>query len=1059
MKITDISLKRPVTVLILTIAVLIVGFYSFSNMGVERMPNIDFPFVVVVTTLDGASPAIMDNDVTDVLEARINTIEGIKNIQSSSYEGRSVIGIEFDLGRNVDFAAADVRGKVSMAKGALPDECNDPQIDKFDMSGMPIMNIALETDGRTDMKTLTRYVDNIVTERLQTVTGVGGVQLAGFRDREIRIWLNTDSLEAYGLTTKDIKNAVYTRHVELPAGRVETGTHEYGIRLNGEYRSVGELASIPVAYRNGAIIRLRDVARIEDDFEDKRSQSLYENAPTIMVQVRKQKGANEVALAREVIKRVEELNKTAPRGTKLVVVSDTSRFILQSMNGVRSDIILSICLTSLVMFVFLRTLRATAVAVITIPVCLLGSVAVLYWYGITINNISMMGASLAVGMVVDATSVVMENISRHRSMGKTPMKAARDGTQEVGMAVIAGAATTLVVFLPLAFAGGLMGQFMSALAITVVMTISISLLLSVTLTPFLCSRLLGREKIGFVQRALEAPFLVLEKGYSRLLASAVRHRAAVVLTAVAFFAGGLFLATKLGTEFSPNEDQGYIRLNLELPADTSLEVTEQVMSEMIKVVEADPRVSYTYGVAGSGQGQEVYKGNLTIQLIPKKLREPSNVIMGQIRRKLAVFRDVDIKMGNWGGSDLTMMIQGPTSEALAAIGEQIKNDLEKNARGLVDITTDLQMNKPRIDLELNRALADDLGVSVRDLSDELNAWFAGTTGGSFNEGGYRYSIQIRAEKELRDSPEKVFNTLVKTAGGQVIRADGLVTSRIGTSPNVIKRYNRQHSIEIGANVEGISPGQGIAVMEDLFRKYAPQDGTYTMTPTGDSERMRESFTVLAVALMFAILLVYIVMAIQFESFLHPFTVMFSLPLMTAGSFGLMYAAKLRISVMSFMGIILLVGVVVNNAILLVDFINQLRASGVKKIDAVTRSGPLRLRAILMTTVSTIIGNVPVALALSEGGETRQPMSVAVIGGLFTSTLLTLLVIPVIYLIFDDAKDWVVGRVRRYNAYRRLREMTLRRRAVTPVPAGASAAVSSDISEAGTAAAGASAAKR
>jgi HAE1 family hydrophobic/amphiphilic exporter-1 len=1040
-KIIDISLKRPVTVLILTIMVVIVGVYSYVNMRVERMPNIDFPYVVVRTTMEGASPAIIDNDVTDVLESSINTIEGIKNITSSSYEGQSIIGVEFELGRNVDFAAADVRGKVSMARGRLPDECDEPRVDKFDPSNMPIMNIAVKTDGRADMKNLTRYVENVVSERLQTVTGVGGVQLAGFRDREIRIWLNTDRLEAYGLTTKDVKNAVYTRHVELPAGRVETGSREYGIRLNGEYRSVAELSAAPVAYRNGAIIRLSDVARIEDDFADKRSQSLYENEPTIMVQVRKQKGANEVALSGEVRRRVDELNKTAPRGVRLDIVADSSRFILRSMNGVRGDILLSICLTSIIMFIFLRTLRATAVAVITIPVCLLGSIAVLYWMGITINNISMMGMSLAVGMVVDATSVVMENISRHRSMGKTPMRAAREGAGEVGFAVVAGAATTLAVFIPLAFMGGLMGRFFAAFAVTVAMTIAISLLLSLTLTPFLCSRLLGRERIGFVQKALEAPFHIMEKGYRRLLRAAVNHRAIVVVIALLTFAGGVFLATMLGSEFSPNDDQGFFRINIELPADTSLEVTERVMSEMIEVVEADPRVAYTYGVAGSGQGQEVYKGNITVELVSRDKRESANVIMGQIRRKLASFRDVVIKMGNWHGSDITLVVRGPTSEALAEIGERIKADLVANPRGLADITTDLQMNKPRINLELNRALADDLGVNIRDLSDELNAWFGGTTGGSFNEGGYRYDIRIRAEKNLRDDPDKVFNTLVRTTGGQVIRADGLVTSNIGASPNVITRFNRQRSINIGANVEGISPGEGIAIMQDVFRKYAPQDGTYSMSPTGDSERMRESFINMGIALAFAILLVYVVMAIQFESFLHPFTVMFSLPLMTAGSFGLMYLAGLRISVMSFMGIILLVGVVVNNAILLVDFINQLRADGMKKVEAVVTSGPLRLRAILMTTVSTIVGNLPVALALSEGGEARQPMSVAVIGGLFTSTLLTLLVIPVIYLIFDDVKDWCAARVRRYNAYRRLRDYRERRpAAMKPALGGAAAAV-------------------
>ncbi|MDR1731377.1 MAG: efflux RND transporter permease subunit [Synergistaceae bacterium] len=1027
MKIIDTSLKRPVTVLILTIAVLIVGFYSYANMGVERMPNIDFPIVVVRTTMEGAAPAIMDNDVTDVLEARINTIEGIKNISSSSYEGRSVIVIEFDLDRNIDFAAADVRGKVSMARGRLPDDCEEPQIDKYDPSDRPIINIAVESDGRTDMRSVARYVDNVVSERLQTVTGVGSVQLAGFRDREIRVWLNTDSMEAYGVTTKDIKTAIYNRHVELPAGRIETGTREYGIRLNGEYRSVSELASVPVTFRNGAIIRLNDLARIEDDFEDRRSQSLYENKPTIMVQVRKQKGANEVALSRGVRQRLEELNKIAPRGTKLVIVSDTSRFILRSMNGVRGDIILAICLTSIIMFVFLRTLRATIIAVITIPVCLLGSIAVLYWMGITINNISMMGLSLAVGMVVDATSVVMENISRHKAMGKTTMRAAREGAGEVGFAVIAGAATTLAVFLPIAFMGGMMGKIFNAFGITVAMTISISLLLSLTLTPFLCSRILSRERQGLLQRILEAPFILLERGYKIALASAIRHRYTTVLIALAVFMGGLFLATKLGSEFQPTEDQGFLRLNMELPAETALEVTERVMGEMIKVIEEEPSVAYTYGVAGSGQGEEVYKGTLTIELIPRDQRPPSSVIMSTLRRKLAAFRDVDIKMGNWGGSDLTLVVRGPTSEALAEIGDRIKADLAKNPRGLVDIMTDLQMNKPRINLELNRALADDLGVNIRDLSDELDAWFGGDDSGStFSEGGYRYNIKIRAENNLRDDPNRVFNTLVRTEGGKVIRAEGLVTSSIGVSPNVIKRYNRQRSIQISANVEGISPGEGITIMEDEFRKFAPQDGTYDMVPTGDSERMKDTFSAMTIALVFAILLVYIVMAIQFESFLHPFTVMFSLPLMTAGSFGLMYLFRLRISVMSFMGIILLVGVVVNNAILLVDFINQLRAGGMKKLDAVLASGPLRLRAILMTTVSTIVGNLPVALALSEGGEMRQPMSVAVTGGLFTSTLLTLFVIPVVYLIFDDMKDRVVARIRRFNAWRRLREQRSRK---------------------------------
>ena len=1021
MKITEISLRRPVTVLIITIATVIFGAYSYMNMGVERMPNVEFPIVVVRTTLEGASPAIVDNDVTDVLESRINTIEGIKSMSSSSYEGRSVIVVEFELDRDIDFATADVRNKVSRALGSLPDDCDEPEIDKFDPSDRPIMRVAVKNDGRTDMKTLSRYVDQVVQERLQTVRGVGGVQLPGFREREMRVWLNPEALEGYRITTKEIKDAIYNKHVELPAGRVETGTKEYGIRIIGEYASAAELEYLPIAVRDGAVIRLRDVARVEDGLEDARSSSIYEGKPAIMVSIRKQRGANEVALSRLMHERIAELNKTAPVGTTLVVVSDNARFIMRSMNGVFGDIVASIILTALIMFVFLRTIRATIIACISIPVCLLGSMSVLYLMGITINNMSMMGISLAVGMVVDATTVIMENISRHKSMGKSAFRASEDGTNEIAFAVVAGAATTLAVFVPVAFMGGMMGRYFNAFGVTVSTTIAISLVIAVTLTPFLCSRIMGRShKPTRLEIALERPFLRLEEQYERALGFAVRHRALVLSSGIALFILGMVFAFNLGTEFFPSEDQGRLRVELELPADTSLEVTTDITKEMVDLIQQNKYVAYTYGEIGSGRGEEVYKSTINIELIDRSLRPRAAVIMRGLREELSRYRDADIKMGTWGSSDISLVVMGPTSEELAALGDLIKKDLTENARGLVDITTDLQMNKPRINLALNRGLADDLNISIRDLSDEMLTWFGGDDAGTFNDRGYRYDIRLRSELSGRDDPEKVLKTLITTQGGDTIPAEGVITSSIGMAPNVITRYNRQHSIEIEANVDGISPGEGIEIMQQVFMKYAPKDGMYSMVPTGDSEDMRESFRYMTVALIFAIMLVYMVMAIQFESFIHPLTVMFSLPLMTAGSFGLLALGGLRISVMSFMGIILLVGVVVNNAILLVDVINQLRAAGDDKITAVLKAGPLRLRAILMTTISTLIGSLPVALALSEGGETRQPMSVAVIGGLTTSTLLTLLVIPVVYLIFDDITDRVKASIRRFNAYRRLK---------------------------------------
>ncbi|MDR3076755.1 MAG: efflux RND transporter permease subunit, partial [Synergistaceae bacterium] len=932
---------------------------------------------------------------------------------------RSVIEAEFATDRNIDSAAADVRAKVSAAKESLPDGCDDPVVEKSGASGGTVIFMLVTASGRTDIKNLTEYAEDVVSERMKAVHGAGGVQVLGGRRREIKIWVNTNSLESYGLTAGDIRDAIRARHVELPAGRLETGEHVYGIRLKSEYGSAAGLSSMPVAYRGGVAIRLGDVARVEDGLTDRRNQGFYGSSPAVIVAVGKQKDANEMELSREVLRRVDELNKTAPPGVRIEVISDTSRFIRRSMSGVRNDIMLSVCLTSIIMFMFLRTIRAAIIAAITIPVCLLGSAAVLYRMGVTINNMSMMGLSLAVGMIVDATSVVMENISRHRSMGKNPASAVTDGSGEVAAAVIAGVLTTLAAVIPAAFAGGAANRLLATLALTFAVAIAISLLLSLTLTPFLCSRMLGREKHGFVQEALEAPFTALEHGYRKLLVLAVSHRCAAVVLGLLAFSGGIWLAGSLGSEFTPNEDMSRLRVNITLPPDTSLEVTERTVADIRKSVEADPGVAYTYSIAGDDWGQALNGGTINIELKPKNQRGKADVIMGRLRQKLAMFRDAGVSMGMRGASDIALTVQGQDNDKLVEIGGLIKGGLAGNPRGLADVTAGPQP-KPRINLGLNRALADDLGVNVRGLSEELNARFGGVDAGSLKDGGSKYNIRIRAEKDLRDDRGEIANTLVRTAGGKLIRAEGLISSSIEPAPSVITRYNRRKSLTISANLDGIPASKGIAVLREEFQKYAPQDGAYTIAPAGDAARIGESFRSMTVALCFAMLMVYSVMAIQFESFLHPFTIMFSLPLMAAGSFGLMRLVGLHNSVMSFMGVILLAGVVVNNAIILVDFINRLRAGGMKKVDAVIAGGPLRLRAILITSVSTIIGNLPVALALSEGSGPRQPLAVTVIGGLSTSTFLTLFVIPVIYLIFDDIKDWCAGKIRRYNAYRRLR---------------------------------------
>ncbi|WMI72311.1 efflux RND transporter permease subunit [Aminobacterium sp. MB27-C1] len=1000
MKITDFSLRRPVTVLIGTFALIFFGLLAMKNMGMERVPDVDFPLVAVSTTMQGASPTVMDNDVTDVLEEQLNTISGIENIRSNTYEGRSIILVEFELGRDIDAAAADVRDKVNLAVSDLPEEAETPIVQKFNAGDSPIITLGIT--GAASYKEQSHFADKVVKERLQTIDGVGSVDTIGLREREIRVWLDPALLESRNLTVKDVKDAIKDKHVELPAGRLESDRRELSIRLEGEYGSVEELEQLPIVSRHGAVIRLRDVARVEDGYEDVRSIATYNGKPVILLEILKQRGANEVALADGVYKELDSLKKLAPSDVNIEVLSDTSSFVRKSMAGVGSDTLIGIGLCSLIMLFFLRTMRATFVTIVTIPVCLLGSLIILKGLGVTINNLSMMGLSLAVGMVVDATTVVLENIHRHLENGKLPMEAASQGTSEVGFAVLAGAATTICVFAPVASMGGVIGRFFYAFGITVVLTIAISLVLSLTLTPFLCSRILRKDRPGKVALKIEAFLEWLENTYRKWLGRCLRHRFIVLAGAVGIFALGIFMAGLLGTGFFPNEDRGDFAIRFELPAGASLDEGKRFLDEIGESVRLYPEVAYTYGTIGSGMGQEVNKGKLNVTLVPRNKRASSTEVMGKMRKQFSTYKDVQLTFGTWG-SDISITLVGQDTEQLDAVAQKMKKDIEKDGR-LTDVSTDVRLDSPRINVEINRGLADELDVNVRDLSQEIQAYFGGVKSGVMKDGGYRYDIRLRAEEEYRRNIQDIQNIAFKDGNGNLIKAPGLVKVKEGQGPTLVKRYNRQRSLTITANATGISSGEGVTLVMDSFKKYAPSDGSVRVIPTGVSKHMKENFQELFKALAIAIILVYMVMAVQFESFIYPLMVMFSLPLATTGVFGILLVTGMDLDMMSFMGIILLVGIVVNNAIILVDFANQRRAAGYGRLEAMQEAGPLRLRPILMTALSTSIAAIPIALGLSEGGEIRQPMSTAVIGGMLTSTFLTLFVIPAVYVILGDAKE-------------------------------------------------------
>lgn len=1002
MDVINLSLKRPVSVIITAIATFVFGCYSYGQMGKQNRPDIDLPMVTITTTMTGASATVMDNNVTDVLESELTGISGLSTISSSSYQGQAVTTLEFDMDKDVNDAAADVRDKVNAAKADLPDEADEPIVQKFDTGSSAIMQVALT--GSADYQSKSEYVDKVLKVKLQAVDGVGDIDTAGFRERQVRLWLKPDAVNAYGLVTQDIADAVSKKHVEQPVGSVYIGRQEVDLSFNGEYTSIEELKSLPVKTKDNAVVRLGDVVTVEDGLDDEENIALLNDDDTIIISVKKQSGANEVQLCESVDAYLEELRAELPDGMELKTVYRVSDYIDNSLAGVRTDVMVAVLLCSALMFLFMQTIRTTFVAVITIPVCLVGSFIVMQKLGMTINNITMMGISLSVGMVVDAATVVMENIDRHLAQGKAPMEAALQGTKEVAFSVFGGAMTTVAVFSPIAFMSGITGRIFYAFGATVILTILLSLVLSMTLTPFLCSRILRKVKPGRFGAYCNAQFTRLEENYRKALTFAVHHRRATMTVAAGLFIGGMFLYTQVGSSFFTTDDQGTFQVECELPSGSSLAETYRVTKDIGKVIREHEAVEYTYAEIGNGTGGMKNEATVYVQLKPHAERAKLNDILEEMRWRLSGFRDVDLVLTTFSGKDVEMTLVGSDTRELAEVAEKIIADAEATGK-LRDLKTEVRFDKPQVDIKLKRGITDLQDVDLQALSNELYAVFGGQKVGVYKENGYRYDIRIKAGDAERTGQKALDNLYVRNGDDEIIQASSIFDAEETLAPNVITRYNRQRSISISGNVTtDYSSGEAMALLTQLTQKHLPDGSDIKIVSSGMNKKQAEAFEQLALSLAAAIFLVYVIMAIQFESFVHPFTIMFSLPLLTPGTFGLMYLLNVKLDMMSYMGLILLVGIVVNNGIILVAFINEERQRGLDKVTAVINAGPLRLRAILITALSTLLGAVPAVLMLTTGSESRQPMSVAIFGGLFTSTLLTLLVVPVVYLLIDDFKD-------------------------------------------------------
>jgi len=1011
MFLSDTSVKRPVVATIITLALVFFGILGYQRIGIDLFPKVDFPYVTITTTLFGAAPEVMDTDVTDPIEEQVNTIEGVKHITSTSGYGFSQVVVEFELYRDIDSVVQDVRAKVDLARRKLPTDIDPPIIDKLDINAIPIIWLSMK--GNLSLQQLGMVADEVLRPQLESIQGVGTINLDGYAKREVRVWLDGKKLEAHRLTSNDVARAFLTKNVELPGGIVESVDREFTVRNLGELRNIEEFNNLIIAYQNGAPIRLKDIGWTEDGTEPVRSFARFNRVPAIGLSIVPRSGANVVEVARAVKSKLGEINKALPPGVEVAVSFDSSFFIEEAIADVGYDVFLGGLLAAGVMFFFLLSGRSTIITALAIPTSLITSFGIMHFMGFTRNYMTMLGLSMMVGVVIDDAIIVLENIYRHMEEGKEPMSAAREGAREIAFAATAATFSIAAVFIPVAFMGGIIGRFFYQFGVTVATSVIASLAIALILIPMLCSRFLkvkqDRNKITLF---FEKGYDRLERKYRQALTFCLSHRWVIVVVATLIFLGSVAILANLKREFVPKADESRFMIHLETPTGSTLQYTDDKMKKVEALLMNLPEMKNIVSTIGVGTRKEVNKGILLVALKDRKERKRTqHEIMERLREevrsipgcKIYIEDFKPIAIGGRRSAPLQFDIKGPEVKNLEKISNQIMAEMMKRP-GFVDVSSDLELTKPEVRVFIDRNKASDLGVDVREISSVVRQMIGGQEVSKFKdvERAKRYDVRVRLIKDQRMSPEDIAQLSIRTPRGGLIKLAQVVQVEEGIGPNLINRKDRQRSATIYADTAGGKAlGEAIDEMEALAKQMIPPG--YSHSFFGQAEAFKESFRYLINALIQAIVIIYMVLAMQFNSFLHPFTVMLALPLSTAGAFGVLYLTGDSISIISMIGMITLTALVVKNSILLVDYTNTLRERGMGRNSAVLQAAPVRLRPILMTAVTTMLGVLPVALGYSAGGEMRAGMGRATFGGMFASTLLTLFVVPVAYTLIDDIR--------------------------------------------------------
>jgi hydrophobe/amphiphile efflux-1 (HAE1) family protein len=1019
MSLSEISIKRPVFAWMLMAGLIVFGGIAFVRMGISQLPDVDYPVVSVNIRLEGAAPEVVETSIVDIVEDAVMSIQGIRTVTSESEDSEGTITVEFDLDRNIDLAVQDVQAKVDSVLQKLPREISSPTIRKSNPEDTPIMALSLSSD-RYPLAYLMAYVSDRVKDQFSTVAGVGDITLGGYRDPNMRVWVSGQQLNHYNLSVSDVVNTIQNEHLESPAGQLISGDRSLNVRTLGEANDAKGFGELVINERGGQAnysrIRLKQVARTEDGLADALSISRSNGLPGVVLNILKQRGSNAVEVARAVRAKVALIQKGLPEGMNLAVTFDSSRYIEQAVSELNFTLLLSALLTAVVCWAFLGSWSSTLNVLFAIPTSVVGSFIVLYFAGFTLNTFTLLGLSLSIGIVVDDAIMVLENIIRHQEKGRSKFLAALSGSQEITFAAIAATLSIVAIFLPVAFMSGVIGKFFFQFGVTITVAVLLSLLEALTLTPMRCSQFVDiserRTRLG---QAIEALMERSTRAYARTLAWALDHRSVVLGAALAVFALSFSTLLFINKEFIPSEDQSRFNVRLKTPTGSSLAYSDSRFREVEKFMATRSEVDRYVLQVGGGSPGDSNSGQVLVTMKDRgqRGRDPlaghelsQQEFMGVCRGAFnkipgvhAVIQDLSTKAFTASrGFPVEFMVRGPDWGLLAAYAKQMQVELDKT--GLVtDLDSNYDLGQPELHVIPDRQRAAQRGVSIASIAQTINAMIGGIQVSTYERGGHRYDVRVKVEDSRQDPRAQVKGLFVRNNRGELIPLADLVSFEEKDAMVSIWRSERERAITIYANVKaGESQEKALQAAQDIAKRILPPD--YHITLSGSSQTFAESLRSLMGVLVLGIFVAYMVLASQFNSFIDPLSVLMALPFSVSGALVALALFHRSINIYSIIGLILLMGIVKKNSILLVDFTNQVRARKAKPAKgvrgALLEACPVRLRPIVMTSVATIAGAVPAALAIGPGAESRVPMAIAVIGGVLFSTVLTLYVVPCFY---------------------------------------------------------------